>query len=115
MKPIDNHINYVEFKARDLHAIKTFYTRAFEWSFTDYGATYAAFSSSGLEGGFEQTDQPIVSGALIVIYHQNLKSILNKITEFGGIITKPIFSFPGGQRFHFKDPSGNELAVWSES
>ena len=110
----DNHINYIEFKAKDLEKIKTFYASAFNWTFTDYGATYIAFSESGLAGGFEKTELKIINGALIVLYHKNLDFIKDKINSSGGKITKDIFSFPGGRRFHFKDPSGNELAVWSE-
>lgn len=110
----DNHINYVEFKTKDLEKIKEFYTTAFDWTFTDYGPTYSAFSNSGLEGGFEKTENKIINGALIVLYHQNLDLIKNKIIEAGGKITKDIFSFPGGRRFHFVDPSENELAVWSD-
>lgn len=107
-------INYIEFKAHDLVRTKQFYAAAFGWSFTDYGPTYVAFSNSGLEGGFAQTDQEIVNGALIVLYHENLEEIKEKIVQLGGMLTKDIFSFPGGRRFHFKDPSGNELAIWSE-
>ena len=110
----NNYINYVEFKAKDLEKIKGFYIKIFNWTFTDYGPTYIAFSESGLEGGFEITENEITNGALIVLYHQNLDSVKNKIIEAGGEISKDIFSFPGGHRFHFVDPSGNELAVWSD-
>lgn len=110
----DSHINYVEFKAGDLEAVKVFYSAAFGWSFTDYGPTYTAFSESGLEGGFEKSDAEVVNGALIVLYHQNLDQIQAGIVDAGGRITKEIFSFPGGRRFHFSDPAGNELAVWSD-
>lgn len=110
----DNHINYVEFKAKDLEKIKKFYTSSFDWIFNDYGPSYTAFSDSGLAGGFEKTDTDIVNGALIVLYHKNLELIKNKIIGLGGKITKDIFSFPGGHRFHFIDPAGNELAVWSD-
>lgn len=112
---IDNHINYVELKANDIEEIKQFYHQAFGWSFTDYGPTYVAFSDSGLDGGFEKTDGKIVNGALVILYHQNLDKIKGKIIEAGGKISKDIFSFPGGRRFHFMDPSGNELAVWSDA
>lgn len=110
----NNYINYVEFKAYDLESIKAFYAQAFGWSFTDYGPTYVAFSESGLEGGFDKTEEDIVNGALVVLYHENLESIQTKVIEAGGNISKAIFSFPGGRRFHFMDPSGNELAVWSD-
>lgn len=114
MEMKNNHITYVEFKANDLERIKEFYSQVFEWSFKDYGSTYASFSESGLHGGFEKTDHEVINGALIVLYHQDLTTIKAKIIEAGGKISKDIFSFPGGQRFHFIDPSGNELAVWSE-
>lgn len=114
MIAIDNHINYVEFQAHDLGQIKHFYTEAFGWTFTDYGPTYASFEESGIAGGFEKTDNQIINGALVVLFHQNLETILQKIQKYGGRIIKPIFSFPGGRRFHFQDPSGNELAIWSD-
>jgi len=110
----DSQIDYVEFKAGDLSEIKEFYKASFGWTFTDYGPTYTAFSDSGLDGGFEKTDQPIINGALIVLYHADLEGIKHRIIQSGGQITKDIFSFPGGRRFHFTDPSGNELAVWSD-
>lgn len=112
--PKDNDINYVEFKAKNLDEIKLFYSKAFGWKFTDYGPTYVAFSESGLEGGFELSEDPIINGALIVLYHQDLNTIKEQIEKSGGVISEDIFSFPGGRRFHFKDPSGNELAVWSD-
>jgi predicted enzyme related to lactoylglutathione lyase len=110
----NNHIDYVEFKAKDLEAIKSFYRQSFNWSFTDYGPTYTAFSDSGLQGGFEKSDDEIVNGALVVLFHKKLEEIKNKIVQAGGKKTKDIFSFPGGYRFHFADPAGNELAVWSD-
>jgi predicted enzyme related to lactoylglutathione lyase len=110
----NNHINYIEFKAKDLEKIKKFYTAAFEWSFTDYGPTYTSFSNSGLEGGFELTEDEIVNGVLVVLHHKDLNQIKSKVIECGGKISKDIFSFPGGKRFEFLDPSGNELAVWTE-
>lgn len=110
----NNHIDYIEFKANDLEKIKSFYSNAFGWSFTDYGPTYTSFTDSGIQGGFELSKEPIVNGALVVLYHADLKAVKNKIEQSGGAITKDIFTFPGGKRFHFTDPSGNELAVWSE-
>ncbi|GAB5410070.1 MAG: VOC family protein [Balneolaceae bacterium] len=107
-------INYIELKATNLETTKTFYQQAFGWSFTDYGPTYTAFSDSGVEGGFEKTDEEIVNGALIVLHHKELERIQKQVEEAGGEVIVPIFSFPGGRRFQFLDPSGNELAVWSE-
>lgn len=108
-------INYVELKAPNLEAVKTFYEQAFGWTFTDYGPTYTAFSNSGVEGGFEKTDQEIVNGALIVLHHENLELIQEQVEKAGGKISVPIFSFPGGRRFQFLDPAGNELAVWTDA
>lgn len=110
----DNHINYIEFKVNDIEKVKAFYSNSFDWTFTDYGPNYTAFSSSGLEGGFELTEDKITNGALVVIFHKDLEQIKSDIVEAGGTIAKDIFSFPGGRRFHFTDPSGNELAVWSD-
>ena len=110
----DNHINYVEFLAKDLEEVKRFYQKAFGWTFTDYGPEYTAFSGSGLEGGFAKSDNKVVNGALVILYHGNLEESQQNVEKSGGSITKSIFSFPGGRRFHFADPAGNELAVWSD-
>jgi predicted enzyme related to lactoylglutathione lyase len=110
----NNHINYIEFKAKDLVETKEFYTKAFNWSFTDYGPDYIAFSEAGIDGGFEHSTDEILNGTLIVLYHDDLIKIKDQIIQAKGTISKDIFSFPGGQRFHFIDPSGNELAVWSD-
>lgn len=114
MKITNNHINYIEFKAKNLEEIKSFYNKCFDWTFVDYGPTYVAFSESGLEGGFEKTEDEIVNGVLVILYHNNLESVKNTILKSNGKISKDIFSFPGGKRFHFVDPAGNELAVWSD-
>ena len=110
----DGHISYIEFKAKDLKKIKEFYSEAFNWAFTDYGPTYTSFSESGVFGGFEQSEFEVINGALIVLYQSNLDSIKSKVIKSGGTISKDIFSFPGGRRFHFVDPAGNELAIWSD-
>ena len=109
----NNHINYIEFKGKDLAAIKQFYSAVFDWKFTDYGPSYVSFEDTGIAGGFEYSDEPIMNGALIVIYHDDLMDVQQKVEDAGGKIKIPIFSFPGGKRFHFIDPSGNELAVWA--
>jgi predicted enzyme related to lactoylglutathione lyase len=105
-------INYIEFKSTNLDAIKNFYSSVFGWVFTDYGESYTAFAESGVEGGFELTNEPITNGVLVVLHHLNLKSIKEKVLNGGGKISVDVFSFPGGSRFQFLDPSGNELAVW---
>lgn len=110
----NNHLNYVEFKSNNLEQTKEFYQKAFAWKFKDYGPSYTSFKESGIFGGFELTDQKISNGALLVIYHADLESIKAKVEHLGAKITKEIFSFPGGRRFHFTDHSGNELAIWSD-
>jgi len=114
MKTPNNHINYIELFARDLTVIKKFYHSCFGWDFTDYGEKYTSFSNSGINGGFELADDIKIGGTLLVIHHSNLDLVQNKIKENGGKIVVDTFSFPGGQRFQFTDPSGNELAVWTE-
>ena len=117
---MDQHekLNYVEFAAKDLLATKAFFTQAFAWDFVDYGPEYTAFSNQGLDGGFYKADLQSHSdngGALLVFYSQQLEATLAKVEKAGGKINKPIFAFPGGRRFHFIEPSGNEFAVWGEA
>ncbi|NOX43670.1 MAG: VOC family protein [Gammaproteobacteria bacterium] len=110
-------INYVEFPAKDIEATKVFFKSAFDWSFVDYGPEYTAFSNEGLDGGFFQSELTVSTengSALIVFYSKELEDTLSKIENSGGAIIKPIFPFPGGRRFHFADPNGNEYAVWSD-
>ena len=110
-------INYIEFPAKDIEATKSFFRKAFDWSFVDYGPEYTAFANEGIDGGFFRSNLSVsqASGsALIVFYSKDLKGTMEKVKNSGGTILQPIFSFPGGQRFHFSDPSGNEFAVWSE-
>ncbi len=110
-------INYVEFGAADLAATKAFFQSAFGWSFVDYGPEYSAFSNEGLDGGFFKSDLASSTsngGALIIFYSNDLESTLSKVKNARGHVVKEIFSFPGGRRFHFVEPSGNEFAVWSD-
>jgi predicted enzyme related to lactoylglutathione lyase len=110
-------INYVEYPAKDMASTKQFFSKVFNWSFVEYGPEYMAFFDAGLDGGFYQSDQcaSTSSGsALIVLYSSDLEKTLLKVKDAGGVIIKPIFTFPGGRRFHFAEPSGNELAVWSD-
>lgn len=116
---MNNHekINYVEFPAKDIEATKAFFYAVFGWKFTDYGPGYTAFEDQGLDGGFFKSDQisSTKNGAtLIVFYSDTLEQTQTKIKHGGGIIIQEIFTFPGGRRFHFSDPNGNEFAVWSD-
>ena len=110
-------INYIEFPAKDISVTKKFFGEVFGWVFTDYGPDYVAVSSAGIDAGFFRSDLVVSQGigsVLIVFYSNTLESTRDKIEKSGGTITKPIFSFPGGRRFHFTDPNGNEYAVWSD-
>jgi hypothetical protein len=109
----DGKIDYVEMPGGDLVPLKRFYAEAFGWAFTDYGPAYAAFSE-GLDGGFDADAANQPKKPLPVLYAHDLEAMAAKVQAAGGAIVRPIFSFPGGRRFHFTDPSGNELAVWSE-
>ena len=109
----DGKIDYVEMPAGDLPATKAFYATAFGWTFTDYGPEYASMSE-GLDGGFYADAAEAVPKPLVSLYAADLEAMEAKVTAAGGVVVRPIFSFPGGRRFHFTDPSGNELAVWGE-
>lgn len=114
---IHEKLNYVEFPAKTLEATKQFFSTAFAWKFVDYGPEYTAFSNEGLDGGFYKADMAssAASGAaLLVFYSADIQATLEKVKQSGGEISQDIFDFPGGCRFHFIEPSGNEFAVWSE-
>lgn len=110
-------INYIEFAAENLAAVKAFYHTVFNWQFTDYGPEYTAFTGDTVDGGFYQAPHnstATTGGVLIVFYAENLTGMQKAIEQAGGTISRPTFEFPGGKRFHFTDPCGNELAIWSD-
>lgn len=114
---VESQINYVELPSRDLEKTKKFFATVFGWSFTDYGPEYTAFADAGINGGFYKSDlvaSTTNGSALVVMYSEQLESVQTKVEESSGSIVKEIFSFPGGRRFHFADPNGNEYAVWSD-
>lgn len=116
--PDHEKLNYVEYPAKDLPATKAFFQAAFNWTFEDYGPAYTAFAGQGLDGGFFQSDLSARTergSALLVFYSDDLEGTLAKVVDAGGRIVKPVFAFPGGRRFHFTDPSGNEFAVWGQA
>ncbi|MGB4811953.1 MAG: VOC family protein [Methylophilaceae bacterium] len=111
-------LNYVEFPANNISETKRFFESAFDWTFVDYGNDYAAFSNEGLDGGFYRANacsNTQNGGALLVFYSNNLEATQAKIKAAGGRIIKDIFDFPGGRRFQFTEPSGNEFAAWSDT
>jgi predicted enzyme related to lactoylglutathione lyase len=109
-----NKICYVEFHASDLDKTKAFFEKVFGWAFTDYGPDYTSFVDGQIAGGFARSDKRsafAAGGALVVILHPRIEDVLSRVVEHGGRITQGIFSYPGGRRFHFTEPSGNELSV----
>ena len=110
----DRRIDYIEFPATDIQTTKRYYEQAFGWEFTDYGPDYTSFADGRLGGGLRKVDSNTTGGPLVVIYAVDLEKTQQAVIEAGGTIVREPFEFPGGRRFHFTDPSGNELAVWSE-
>lgn len=116
MSARENTINYIELPMTDIAATKSFYGSVFGWTFQDWGETYISFHGAGIDGGFDAitpTNEPR-SGAVIILYSDQLEAKRDQVTAAGGKIIQDIFTFPGGRRFHFQDPNGNELAIWTE-
>jgi predicted enzyme related to lactoylglutathione lyase len=112
---IHHAIDYIEFSVTNMTESKRFYQAAFEWTFNDYGPAYAGIQKQGGEAGGLRLDTKVsMGGPLVILYSNDLESTFAKVRTAGGRITKDPFDFPGGRRFHFADPSGNELAVWSD-
>lgn len=110
-------IDYLEFQAADLDAVKRFYGDVFGWEFIDYGPDYVSFANAGIDGGIRRSAEVARTkngSVLIVFYSAELEKTQQRVEDAGGEIIEPIFSFPGGRRFHFSDPHGNECAVWSD-
>ncbi len=110
----DLRVDYVEFLTTDVEQTERFYSKVFGWRFTGYGPEYTSFSDGRLAGGFSLAPEISSGGPLVVIYAIDLETTETSVRESGGQIVREIFDFPGGRRFHFTDPSGNELAVWSD-
>ena len=113
-QPQDYSINYIELHVGEVPANKKFYGDAFGWSFQDWGADYASFEGAGVAGGLTNGEVSASGAPLVILYASKLEEAQTRVTKAGGKIVKPIFSFPGGRRFHFTDPAGNELAIWGE-
>jgi uncharacterized protein len=109
----DRRIDYIEFTVRDIARSRDFYGSAFGWSFKDYGPTYCEFSDGRLTGGFMTGEPASAGGPLVILYADDLVATQQRLEDAGARISKPIFAFPGGRRFHFIDPDGYELAVWA--
>jgi predicted enzyme related to lactoylglutathione lyase len=107
-------IDYIELNVAHIERSKAFYGSAFKWTFKDYGPSYCEFSDGRLTGGFAQDPRPAAGGPLVVLYADEIVKAKARVEAAGGRIARPIFDFPGGQRFHFLDPDGYELAVWTK-
>ncbi len=109
-------INYIEFPLTDPAATKQFYTSVFGWEFQEWGPNYLSFSGAGIDGGFNGEDNTPVQkpGTLVILFSDDLDATLTEVKAAGAKIIRDIYSFPGGRRFHFVDPNGNELAIWAE-
>lgn len=112
MTHTDKHIDYVEFAAEDLAAVKKFYGDVFGWTFQDWGPDYVSFSGAGIEGGFSSARKPVAGTTLIILYADDLDATEARVAAAGGEIVER-HEFPGGRRFHFRDPAGNVLGVWT--
>lgn len=112
--PNHHRIDYIEFPAASTAPAKQFYNSVFGWQFEDYGPDYASFRDGRLAGGFDANPDAKLKSALVVVYSSDLEASEQAVRAAGGQVTRPTFSFPGGRRFHFSDPAGNELAVWSD-
>ncbi len=111
----DARIDYVELPSATAHELtRAFYAKAFGWSFTNYGPAYSATTNGTTDVGLQGDPSDALSAPLPVIRVDDLEAAFDSVSKAGGTIAKPIFSFPGGRRFQFIDPSGSELAVWSE-
>ena len=112
---VHHTIDYVEIGARDLEAAKTFYATAFGWQFTDYGPDYAGIRWSGGDGevgGLNAEGSCGRGGPLVLLWTEDVDASVAAVTSAGGDVVSGPYPFPGGRRFHFLDPSDNELGVW---
>lgn len=109
-------VDYIELNVSNIAASRDFYARAFGWTFTDYGPAYTEFNDGRLKGGLSFSDTVRAKGGpLVILFADDLEACQQKVEAAGGMIVKPIFEFPGGRRFHFTDPDGYELSVWSDN
>lgn len=110
----DRRIDYIEFSVADVARAKKFYGEVFGWTFKDYGPVYCEFGDGRLTGGFAKGEASGSGGPLVILYADDLADAERRVKGAGGRIVKPAYGFPGGRRFHFADPDGYELAVWTK-
>lgn len=107
----DVQVVYVEIPSANLDASKAFYQKAFGWALTDFGPSYSSTMTLTVNIGLQGDAADATRAPLAVLEVPDLEAALRAVTQAGGAVTRPIFSFPGGRRFQFRDPGGNELAV----
>jgi uncharacterized protein len=109
----DNYrIDYLEFPSRDGLETRRFFEQAFGWSFIDYGPTYHAIEAAGIDAGIQADSREMTAAPLAIVRTTDLEAAQRAVEGAGGVITRAAFDFPGGRRFHFREPGGNEMAVW---
>lgn len=111
------HLDFIEFPAKSIDHLlkmKSFYSTVFNWSYKDWGDDYSDTKDSGIGSGLNADPSHKSDHPLAVIYVDGIEVSKESVVSAGGKIIRDIFSFPGGRRFHFTDPTGNELAVWSD-
>ncbi len=112
----ERQVDYIEIPVTDLPRAREFFAELFGWSFEEWGDEYMSFNDGRIDGGFRKSDEPApATGVLVIFYSDDLERDVERVTELGATISQEIFSFPGGRRFHFVDPTGNEFAIWSEN
>ena len=117
MNQAENSIDYIELPLSDVGATKAFYAAVFGWEFQDWGPDYLSFSGAGVDGGFNRELRAAAAGTgpAVVLYSDHLEDKIAKVGQAGGSVSRPTYSFPGGERFHFIDPNGNEVLVWRQA
>jgi predicted enzyme related to lactoylglutathione lyase len=110
----EKRIDYVEIPVTDLNKARDFFAALFGWTFQSFGDDYMSFNDGRMDGGFRRSSEPApVTGVLVVFFSTDIERDLDRVQQLGATISEPIFSFPGGRRFHFVDPTGTEFAIWS--
>lgn len=105
-------ISYVELPVKQIAETRDFYAKAFDWAFTDFGPDYSATTGGDVDVGLNGSDDQAIEQLLPIVEVQDLEAALEKVVAAGGEVTVPIFPYPGGRRFHFRDPAGNQLGVF---
>ena len=112
----ENRIDYIEIPVTDPAQARDFFAKLMGWQFQEWGDDYISFNDGNMDGGFRRSDNPApATGVLVVFFSTNLERDYKRVVELGANISQEIFSFPGGRRFHFVDPVGNEYAIWAEA